>query len=185
MATTRNADPRSIDLSAFCRHGASLEGQQPLASLQRLSAGLAADPAPEEVAHWQAQGRLQPVSGGQPQVWLHLQAQAEVGLQCQRCLQPMREALQVDRDFRFVGDEEEAARLDEESEEDVLAMPARIDLLELLEDELILGLPIVPRHEVCPNPLPMAVDEDDEEEPAPHPFAALAALRGTGPGGKH
>lgn len=185
MATTRNADPRSIELLAFCRQEATLEAEQPLAAMPRLSASLAAEPAPGEAARWQAQGRLQPVSGGQPQVWLHLQAQTEVGLQCQRCLQPMREALHVDRQFRFVRDEEEAARLDEESEEDVLALPPRIDLLELLEDELILTLPIVPRHEVCPDPLPMAVDDDEDEEPAPHPFAALAALRGTGPGGKH
>ncbi len=183
MATTRNLDPKAIDLSAFCRHGATLEGQQPLAAMRRLAEGLAAEPAAEESAAWQAQGRLQPVSGGQPQVWLHLQGRAEVTLQCQRCLQPLREALRVDREFRFVRDEDEAARLDEESEEDVLALPPRIDLLELLEDELILTLPIVPRHEVCPNPLPVAPGAEDEE--APHPFAALAALRGAGPGAKH
>jgi uncharacterized protein len=182
MATTRPVDARSVDPSAFCRNGATQQGHQPLGAMPRLAAGLAAQPAPEESAAWQAQGRLQPVSGGPAQAWLHLQARAEVGLQCQRCLQPLREALQVDRQFRFVRDEDEAARLDEESEEDVLALPPRIDLLELLEDELILALPIVPRHDVCPHPLPLSQEDDADE--APHPFAALAALR-TEPGGKH
>jgi uncharacterized protein len=154
--------------------------------MARLAESLAEPPAPEAAAAWAAQGRLVPVSGGQPQIWLHLRAQAEVVLQCQRCLQHFREPLQVDRPFRFVRDEDEAARLDEESEEDVLALPPRIDLLELLEDELILSLPIVPRHTVCPDPLRLAVDEAaDEEDDVPHPFAALAALRGTGRGEKH
>jgi uncharacterized protein len=46
----------------------------------------------------------------------------------------------------------------------------------LVEDELILSLPIVPRHDQCPDPLPMPVDELDEG-PAAHPFQALAALK--------
>ena len=86
-----------------------------------------------------------------------------------------------DRKFRFVRSEEEAERLDEMSEVDVLVLSPKLDGLELLEDELILALPLVPRHEpVCPNPLPLPVDELELEEPAPNPFAALAALRGGG-----
>ena len=89
----------------------------------------------------------------------------------------MNEALRVQRRFRFVRSEEEALRLDEESEDDVLVLPARLDLLEFLEDELILALPIVPRHDACPSPLPLAA-LTSQEAPAPNPFAALAALRG-------
>ena len=73
----------------------------------------------------------------------------------------------------------EAAQLDEHSEDDVLALPQRLDLHELLEDELILALPIVPRHGVCPQALPLAAVP--EAEAAPNPFAALAALRGRMP----
>jgi uncharacterized protein len=49
-----------------------------------------------------------------------------------------------------------------------------------VEDELLLALPIVPMHERCPMPLPMAADEAPatEETDRPHPFAALAALKG-------
>ena len=51
---------------------------------------------------------------------------------------------------------------------------------ELIEDELLLAMPIVPRHEVCPEPLVATVDELPDD-PAPNPFAALAALKTTKP----
>ena len=61
-----------------------------------------------------------------------------------------------------------------------------LDLVELIEDELILALPLVPRHEHCPVTLPAsAADEGAEDaaaEPAPSPFAALARLKGKGQG---
>jgi len=48
----------------------------------------------------------------------------------------------------------------------------------LLEDELLLALPLVPRHDVCPEPLARAFrDAADVAEAAEHPFAALAALK--------
>jgi uncharacterized protein len=170
----RSFDPRALNLSAFCKQGQALQGQWPLAGMQRLVAGLAAVPVDE--VSWQVQGQLLPVTGGEAQTWLTLEARAQVLLQCQRCLQPLTEALNLERRFRFVRNEDEAARLDEESEDDVLALPARLDLHELLEDELILALPLVPRHETCPQPLPLPETPADAAEPAPKPFAALAAL---------
>ena len=122
------------------------------------------------------------MTGGEAEVWLHLTATTTVVLQCQRCLQGLDELLQVDRHFRFVRGEAEAARLDEESDDDVLELPPRLDLHELVEDELILALPLVPRHPRCPVPLPLPADTDVAEEPAPNPFAALAALRQRGSG---
>lgn len=180
MKDRTTPDPSALDLPALCRHGATLAGDRPLAQLERLAQALAA-PTDAAVA-WSATASLRPVTGGEPEMWLSLQARAEVPLQCQRCLQALTEPLQVDRRFRFVRNEEEAAELDEESEDDVLALPPRLDLVALLEDELILALPIVPRHEVCPQPLPQPLDDAPAEEAAPHPFAALAALRGRGGG---
>ncbi|MDO9072848.1 MAG: YceD family protein [Rubrivivax sp.] len=172
----RGPDPRALDVMALCKAAGTLKGQWPLAALARLSASLCA--ASDGNATWQARGWLVPALGGEPEVWLELQGDAEVPLECQRCLQPMKERLTVQRRFRFVRNEDDAARLDEESEDDVLALPARLDLQALLEDELILTLPIVPRHGVCPEPLPLpAAAPLEEEAPAPNPFAALAALR--------
>ena len=168
----------ALDIATFCKTGGRLQGQHPLAAMVRLAASFCA--ASDGSAAWQAAGSLLTVAGAEPEMWLELQAEADVPLQCQRCLQAMSEALRVQRRFRFMRSEEEALRLDEDSEDDVLVLPARLDLLELLEDELILALPIVPRHEVCPTPLPMPVQADAAEAPAPNPFAALAALRGRG-----
>ena len=87
--------------------------------------------------------------------------------------------------MRFVRSEAEAERLDEVSDDDVLVLLPRLDLHELAEDELILALPLVPRHDdVCPEPLPMPIDDLPSEEPAPNPFAALAALRSARGGDK-
>lgn len=179
MATSqRSPDPRALDLRAFCRHEGSLQGTWPLVKMERLGAGFSA--ASDGVASWSADGRLVPVTGGDAEIWLTLRARAEVPLQCQRCLQTMAQPLWVDRRFRFVRTEEEASGLDEESEDDVLVLPARLDLHELLEDELILAVPIVPRHEVCPEPLPLPEAPAPDAEAKPNPFAALAALKTRG-----
>jgi len=171
-------NPRAIDLAAMCRDAAVVEGSVPLTELPRLCTSLFGSPGDAAEAVWSAQGSQKLVTGGEAERWLHLRSSAEVTLQCQRCLQAMRQPLAVDRRFRFVRNEQEAARLDEEIEDDVLELPARLDLMELLEDELILALPIVPRHEgACPEPLPLPADTLVDEAEARNPFAALAALR--------
>lgn len=168
-------DPRRLELLRFAEAGGQLSGTWPAAAFERLATDA---PLTTEVA-WAARGERRPVTGGTPETWLTLEAQATVRLECQRCLQPLAEALAVQRRFRFVADEAEAERLDEESEDDVLALPprGRLDLLPLVEDELILALPIVPRHGICPEPLPLPADEAADEAPAEHPFAKLAALK--------
>lgn len=107
---------------------------------------------------------------------LHLVADATVWLECQRCLQAMRVPLHVDRRLFFVEGEDAAAALDTDSEDDVLTLEPAIDLRALVEDELLLALPLVPRHDACPEPLPLRVEDDPPE--TEHPFAALAALKG-------
>jgi uncharacterized protein len=168
-------DPRRTDLRTLARHRGLLQGTVAPAALPRLALSVeSAGPAA-----WSARGELREVKGGEPQVWLHLRAEAGVRLVCQRCLQTLEEPLEVDRHFLFLPDEDEVARLDEELDDDVLVLPRFFDLLELVEDELILALPIVPRHTVCPEPLPVPDDpvELDADAAAPHPFAALAALK--------
>ena len=168
--------PRAIDVRVLCRTSGTVQGEWPLATMTRLATSLHG--VPDTTATWAARGTLRPVPGSEPEHWLHLQAQAVVPLQCQRCLQTYVQALQVDRRYLFVAHEKQAEQLDEELEDDVLVLPARLDLAELLEDELILALPLVPRHEdTCPEPLPLPMDDLEEGAPA-NPFAALAALRG-------
>lgn len=148
-------------------------------------AGAGGDGRADHIA-WSATGSTRRVSGGEDGIWLALTAAAPVRMQCQRCLQPVAITLAVDRRLRFVRGEEEAARLDEESDDDVLELRPREDLRSLIEDELILALPLVPRHERCPEPLNAAEfgaasrsssDAASDADTPPHPFADLAALR--------
>ena len=178
MKKERSLDPRALDVAALSRNNETLNGTWPLASMQRLAESLAA--VPDTSVAWSARGEAAAVAASEPELWMTLSAQANVGLLCQRCLQPFVDHLQLERRFRFVRHEDEAARLDEELEDDVLVLQQRLDLHNLLEDELILALPLVPRHAVCPEPLPLPADDEAEaaeSDAAPNPFAALAALR--------
>jgi len=171
--------PEKLDLAAFAREGVSLEGEWPAASLERLAdSGAAEAPAKDWPAvGWSLHAEIRQPRGGKAQTWLQVTARARVALTCQRCLRPVEEHLDVDRWIRFVETEAEAAELDADSDDDVLALPRHLDARELIEDELLLALPLVPRHEVCPEPLPHVDDESEAEEERPNPFAKLAALK--------
>jgi uncharacterized protein len=173
----RGLDPRRLDVAALAADGGQLEGCWPLTELPRVW-----DLVPEEARNeeadvrWSAEGERRRPLSVEPQTWLRLTAHATVWLECQRCLQPVAVPLSLEPSFRFVPGEDAAARLDAESEDDVLELTPTLDLRELIEDELLLALPIVPRHETCVDALPMQHDADDDE-PALSPFAALEALK--------
>lgn len=169
-----------LDVGAFARAGASLQGREPLAAFARLAAESeeTQESRGREVA-WSATGAMRQAEGRPEQAWLHLQASASLAQTCQRCLAPMDTVLEVDRSFRFVADEATAAAEDDEAEEDVLVLARDFDLRGLVEDELLMDLPVAPRHEVCPASLPMAAADPEAhaEEGRPNPFAALAQLK--------
>lgn len=178
-----NAD--RLDVRAFAQAGAHLQVDDPLNRFERLCSeqhGMA-DQASVQRVRWRAQGELRPsASGGSPAVWLHLQADTVMALTCQRCLGPVDVSLTVDRWFRFVADEATASAEDDDCEEDVLALEPRPSLYELLEDELLMELPLVPMHETCPEPVIMRVADSavaaaDDEPERKNPFAELARLK--------
>lgn len=182
----RPHDALRLDVQAFITEGETLSGHWPGAGLTRL-VELQTPPQDGSLADvdWRAQGQRLPVVGGEAELWLELQADTRVWLTCQRCLQPLAEPLAIDRRIRFVRGEAAAEALDAEIEDDVLALSKSLDLRELVEDELLLALPIVPRHGVCPQPLPLPAGDAPAPEDVPerpHPFAALQRLK-TPPGG--
>lgn len=173
-------NPARLDVSALAAAGASHSGQVPLSSLERLtqSADASAGLGAREV-HWSVQGERRTRTGSEPETWMHLQAWVTLPLTCQRCLQPVDRELEVDTRLRFVHGEAEAARLDAEIEEDVLPLARHIDLTELIEDELLLALPLVPMHDACPAPLlaETPAEAAESKEASVHPFAALQSLK--------
>ncbi len=78
-------------------------------------------------------------------VIVELECDATLALVCQRCLEPMLHAVQARAELGLVETASMAARLPEAYEPVVLEgdrmMPAR-----LIEDELIVSLPLTPRH---------------------------------------
>jgi uncharacterized protein len=172
--------PEKLDVAALAHDDASLAGEWPVTLLERLADAAAPEvPASDWPAlRWSLHGEVRDPKTSKAQTWLHVTASAQVALTCQRCLKPVQEDIDIDRWIRFVDTEAEAAALDVDSDDDVLALPRHLDARELIEDELLLALPLVPRHEVCPEPLAHAEDvEELEIEERPNPFAALAALK--------
>jgi uncharacterized protein len=169
-----------LDVRSFAQAGAELAGQIPLQEFSRLAGESSAHEGPRLV-DWHARGDLRTAAGGADQIWLQLTASVSLPMTCQRCLTPVDIELSVDRPFRFVPDEEAAAAQDEEAEEDVLELSPAFDLALLIEDELLMALPVVPRHETCPVEVKLTVaDKEFEAEMAakPNPFAALSRLKG-------
>jgi len=173
-------DPDRLNVSRFAETGASLSGDDPVSAFARLAAEQSI-PAEDRPVRWTATGESRDgAHGGTPVPWLHLQAETVIPLTCQRCLAPVDTELQVDRWFRFAPDEDTAAAEDEDAEEDVLVASRDFDLHGLIEDELLMEIPVTPRHDVCPEPARLsAVDPDfDAAETArPNPFAVLGELK--------
>lgn len=173
----RQFSAKRLDVQAFAEDAAELSGQTPMTDFPRLVEEAKGDVL--GAVDWSAEGELRNPGHVRPEVWLHLRADAVLPMVCQRCLERVDVPLAVDRDFRFVPDEETAALEDDESEEDLLAISRSFDLLSLVEDELLMEVPLVPRHDVCPVPVPMAAqDADFREEQRPNPFAGLRVLKG-------
>ena len=175
----KDFDPHRLDVRRFADEGSAIDAHDPLRGFARLVAE-AQEPDPARAVHWRARGELRHPARHQPEVWVHLDADTLMPLVCQRCLQPVDVPLQVQRSFRFVADEATAAAEDDDSEEDLLALSHSFDLLELVEDELLMELPVAPMHDVCPQAVKMSATDADFEAAAvekENPFAVLGRLK--------
>lgn len=177
-------DVTCLDVQTFAQNGAQLSGQRALHTWPRLQAEQwpvgTAEHAEPEMVRWQLRGQLHNAPAGETQVSLHLDAQTQIVLQCQRCLGSLTHPLHVQQHYVFVADEATAAALDETSDDDILALSQELDAQALIEDELLLALPLVACHDICPTPLPShnsSAADLPVPDAKPHPFAALAALK--------
>ena len=171
--------PIHIDVKALAQTQGVLSGHDLLSKYERLmdeSHGLGTD----RLLNWQARGELRGDEAGAQQVWLHLVLDLSLPLTCQRCLAPVDIAVAVDRSFRFVDSEEAAQEQDPDAPEDVLVLSTEFKLLDLIEDEVLMALPVVARHDTCPVEVRLAVADPGFEAATAekrNPFAVLAELR--------
>lgn len=168
-----------LDVRAFAQAAGHLQGQTPLSDFKRLAADALSVEGEQPMVHWEAEGELVEQTGGAGHVWLHLTAEVALPMTCQRCLTEADIPLYVDRSFRFVADEVTAEQEDDDSDEDLLAMSREFNLMELIEDELLMEVPVVPRHEECPVPVKLESSDADFEqanEQKENPFAVLQSL---------
>jgi uncharacterized protein len=170
-------NPSHLDVAAFAKAQVRLEGDTPLVQFDRLTEDCAGELTSNVM--WAAQGATEPKAGGKDEVWLHLEAHAHVPLTCQRCMKPVSVALEIAQDFRFVADEETAMAEDDDSDEDLLVLSDALDLMALIEDELLMALPLVPMHQAClSEQVPLSQEEEAIlSQEKPNPFAVLAALK--------
>lgn len=127
------------DLDGFAERQVELTGEIELKRLSRLRDMLHADDGSVRVGV-----RFGPSRRGW--VPMRLEYEATVRLVCQRCLEPMDFDIAVEAKLGLVENTGAEALLPEDHEA-VLLEEGRFNPAQLLEDELLMALPLVPRHE--------------------------------------
>ena len=129
--------PVEIDPRRFCRGKQSWEIQSDVSAFPRL-------------AHEFTQGelfcRVDGAADAQGGLTLHLTIRGTVGLTCQRCLGGMQHAVEIERMLYLARNETEMERLDALPDSDAILAGETIDLVALVEDEVLLSLPLAAMH---------------------------------------
>ena len=114
---------------------------------------------------------------------VHGEVSAVLHMQCQRCLETVAREVRALPELALVWSEDQVQALPRHLDP-WLVSDERMPLAELLEEELLLALPLVAMHEECPRPLhnPAALhDEEIRSEgnagDAENPFAVLERLK--------
>ena len=96
---------------------------------------------------WSVQTHFEESPGSDPRQVLDLGLHGRLNLICQRCLQDC--AVDLDEKRRFIlvlTDEEADAYPIEDEEVEPLVVNQHFNLLETIEDEILLSLPLIPKH---------------------------------------
>lgn len=155
-----------IDSLSFVRDGGSLQRELPIAGLTRLQDWLVDTGG---VISYRVEGAYG--EAGEPQ--LRVSIDGVLQLRCQRCLEAMSFPLELFSVLELVDSEADLSQEEiEDDSKDYLPAQKELDVVALIEDEIILALPVVPRHESCSPPVPESGAGNVS------PFAALASLKG-------
>lgn len=129
--------PVEVDPRRFCRDSQAWETQSDVSAFPRLAREFTQGALFCRVAG-QADQR-----GG---LSLRLAIRGEVELTCQRCLGAMPHVVQIERTLHLARNEAELERLDALPDSDAILVGETLDLVDLVEDEVLLGLPLAPMH---------------------------------------
>ena len=166
--------PKYFDPRKNASYELTLNGRLPLNQLEELCAALASDVGDvvillnfrvDEDRRYIATGNLK----------------SQVQITCQRCLGPVTYDLDIDLSLAFVYDEDHAKNIPEEYDP-VVMTDGEVVLSKMVEQELILALPIVVYHDEsgC-NPAALkyasSIDDATDEEIKPNPFSILANFK--------
>jgi uncharacterized protein len=157
--------PEWIEPTLLAERGAQLAGRVVLASMERLRPLLAAEPD----AAWVELAFAIDARGLRT---VHGRVQAEVALACQRCLQPV--ACTIDSEFHLaaVTSVSEERRLPE-GLEPLDCSQGPLATAVLVEDELLLGLPLVASHPDAGCNEELAHWQGEDEAGTVNPFDVL------------
>ena len=165
--------PETIKPQSLVDTGGHIEGFTSLAKMDRLAAVL-------ENRAGTVETQLDFGKDSQGIRFVHGTIRTELPLICQRCLEVMHYPVDLSLSLALVASVEQADRLPEGYEPLVLDS-STLSLTTLVEDELLLALPIVAMHpdSECSIETPVSADDDKDDIPGkPHPFASLAQLKG-------
>jgi uncharacterized protein len=160
--------PETVDFLKQVERNACFEGVWPVARFERLAEAICNDQG--EVTAWLKFG----IRAGTQCLDGHVQA--ELVLRCERCLEPVSQLIESDFRFGLINSEDEAELLPREFEP-LLVTGSDVSLVDLVEDELLLSLPLVARHaEACSELLQKHKKDDEVQQDTHRPFAALKDL---------
>lgn len=134
--------PVHLDPVALADRGRELSGRVPVESFERLADALHSREGDLEAT-------LQFGRDGDGQRTLRGRIRATLELVCQRCLAPYALEVDLDLDLVLVASEAEAETLPQEQDAVVVGDQRAMHTVDMLEDDVILALPLVPR---CGDP---------------------------------
>lgn len=100
-------------------------------------------------------------------------------LQCNACLEDIDFPVDIDVNLAIIRDEAMVELLDDDVDPCLLDED-NLSLKQVVEDELVIVMPYVARHDQCPTELPTTSKTDDftlETDDKPNPFEALKDLK--------
>jgi uncharacterized protein len=162
--------PEHVDPFRYAELQLTLHGLINIANMKRLNISLAENHQPAVVD-------LQFGVDEQGVNYLKGQLKVNLMLSCQRCLEPFSYEIMSDFVLGIVDSLEGADALPEHYEPAIVT-DGQLALRDLIEDEIILNLPIIPRHEpeMCKVKLPLT-DSGWEQGKGKNPFHVLASLK--------